>query len=337
MVGVAHAVEGPAAVVLMYHRFGEDKYPSTNIRLDQIDAHIAYLQEHKFSVLPLADVVAALDAGTPLPARAVAITIDDAYRSVFTEALPRFSRADFSFTLFVATGAVDVRERGLMSWDEIRALAADGGTIGAHGHAHAHMPALSRAALDADTAAMKRRFQEELGTVPALFAYPFGEAGSEDKRAVADAGFVAAFGQNSGPVYAEADRFYLPRFAMNERYGAMDRFALVVNTRPLRAVGLTPVSPVLAVNPPVLGFSLVNPPDLRGLACYGPSGERLAIQVAGAAVAVTPSAPFPAGRARVNCTVRAGGAWYWWGHEMVADFASEGVAFHPRSRPPSGR
>ena len=32
------------AVILMYHRFGEDQLPSTNIRLDQFDAHLENYQ-----------------------------------------------------------------------------------------------------------------------------------------------------------------------------------------------------------------------------------------------------------------------------------------------------
>ena len=71
-----------SAVVLMYHRFGEAKYPNTNSTLEQLDAHIAYLQANDFKVLPLPEVDAALKARKPLPPKAVAITIDDETRLV---------------------------------------------------------------------------------------------------------------------------------------------------------------------------------------------------------------------------------------------------------------
>ena len=90
----AAAGENPgSAVAIMYHRFGEDARPSTNIKLDQFHAHIAELTSGKYPVMPLGDIVAALRAGKPLPDRAVAITIDDAYRSVYTEAWPRLRKA----------------------------------------------------------------------------------------------------------------------------------------------------------------------------------------------------------------------------------------------------
>jgi peptidoglycan/xylan/chitin deacetylase (PgdA/CDA1 family) len=103
----AETAASPSAVVLMYHRFGEAKYPATNLRLEQLDAHIADLKANRFSVLPLDVVVASLKSRTPLPPKAVAITIDDAYKSVITEAWPRFGRAGFPFTVFVASEAVD--------------------------------------------------------------------------------------------------------------------------------------------------------------------------------------------------------------------------------------
>ena len=74
------------AVILMYHRFGEDRLPSTNIRLDQFDAHLEKLSSGNYSVWPLAKIVDHLQKDMPLPDRTVAITIDDAYLSVFTEA-----------------------------------------------------------------------------------------------------------------------------------------------------------------------------------------------------------------------------------------------------------
>lgn len=326
----AMAAEPPSAVVLMYHRFGEDKIPSTNIRLAQLDDHIADLKDGGFNVVPLKDVVAALQSGAALPEKAVAITIDDAYASVASEAWPRFKRAGFPFTVFVATKAVDDRERGIMSWDQLRALVKDGVDIGGHGHTHAHLPALSLDAVRADLATMNQRFVAELGFQPTLFAYPFGETGEAEKALVRDAGYVAAFGSNSGPVYGEADLFFLPRFALNENYGVMDRFRLITATRPLRAVDLSPRSPVLRTNPPELTFRIVDSPALGGLACFGPNGARLPITASRDRVKVSPERPFPTGRVRVNCTVRAAGAWYWWGHEMIAGGASEGVAVHRR-------
>ena len=85
--GVAYAAD--YATVLMYHRFGEDKYPSTNIRIEQFEAHLDMLINGDYTIWPLDKIVDHLQQGLDLPDKTVAITIDDAYLSVFIEARPR--------------------------------------------------------------------------------------------------------------------------------------------------------------------------------------------------------------------------------------------------------
>ena len=92
---LSQAVAAESAVILMYHRFGEDKYPSTNIRLDQFDAHLEKLASGDYTVLPLDKIIRHMQNGIDLPDRTVAITIDDAYLSVFTEAWPRLEAKGF--------------------------------------------------------------------------------------------------------------------------------------------------------------------------------------------------------------------------------------------------
>src|SRR3546814_11294366 len=51
------------AVLLMYHRFGEDDLPSTSIRLSQFEAHLAELTSGRYRVMALPEIVARLRAG----------------------------------------------------------------------------------------------------------------------------------------------------------------------------------------------------------------------------------------------------------------------------------
>ena len=82
------AIAADSAVLVMYHRFGEDKYPSTSVTLAQFEAHIEHLASGGYTVLPVPEILAAIDAGRPLPERTVGITVDDATRSTFVEAWP---------------------------------------------------------------------------------------------------------------------------------------------------------------------------------------------------------------------------------------------------------
>lgn len=310
-----------AASVLMYHRFGEDALPSTNIRLAQLEEHIAVLTSGAYTVLPLPEVVAALRDRRPLPPRTVAITVDDAYASFVTEGWPRFRKAGLPVTWFVNTEVVDKGFPGAPTWDDIRRLRAEGVTIGAHSHAHPSMPAQTAEAREADMDRSLAAFQRELGERPTLFAYPYGEASGEVMDLVARKGFSVAFGQHSGVAWAGDDRWYLPRFALNERYGVPDRFRRVIDALPLRAEAVTPADPTLGkdTNPPVFGFTVTEPDlALDGLNCYGPDGEIKPV-LDGAHVEVRLPKALPAGRTRVNCTLPgprgADGAlhWHWRG------------------------
>ncbi len=170
----AQGVQESGAVILMYHRFGENEYPSTNIRVEQLDAHLKVLREGGFSILPLPDIVAAFDRGEALPDRTIAITIDDAYRSIYDVAWPRFRAAGIPFTVFVATDPIDRGNGNYMTWDQIRELHAAGVTIANHTVSHLHMPDRDLATARAEIETAQKRLTDELGTAPTLFAYPYG-------------------------------------------------------------------------------------------------------------------------------------------------------------------
>ncbi len=316
------AAGSSAAVVLMYHRFGETDYPSTNIRIAQFEAHLAELASGNYQMSGLGEIAAALTSGRGLAERSLAVTVDDAYLSVYTEAWPRFRAAGIPFTLFVPSDAVDGGQANYMNWDQIREMAAAGVTIGHHSAAHGHMATWSRARLEADIERASRRFREELGFVPKVFAHPYGEASLTSLAVVAVAGFVAAFGQHSGVAQASLRATYLPRFALNETYGGLARLKLIANALPLPVSEVTPADPLLGENPPAFGFTLTTPlAGLSRLRCF-PSHEggpaHLEI-LGGRRVEVRPATPFPPGRGRINCTMPGeGGRWHWFGMQFFA-------------------
>lgn len=313
-----------SAVVIMYHRFGEQTLPSTNIRLDQFESHLRELATGKYNVRPLGEIMAALEEGRALPDRTIALTIDDAFISVYREAWPRLRKAKLPFTLFVATDAIDRRSRAYMSWDQIRELVKDDNvTIGSQTASHPHMPTLNAKRIKGELDKSNARFEKELGRRPTLFAYPFGEANRKVMAAARAAGFTASFGQHSGVLHGKADFDYLPRFAMNENYGSVERFRLAANALPLYATAITPLDPTLGptlgANPPAFGFTAGK--SIKGIeriACYSSShGKLTPMHLGSGRVEVRFPAAFKPGRGRVNCTLSAGdGRWRWLGYQF---------------------
>ena len=317
----APARAADSAVVVTYHRFGEDSYPTTNIGLVQFEQHLAHLKAGGYSVLPVFHIIAALRAGVPLPDRTVGITIDDAYVSVYDEAWPRLAEAGFPFTLFVATDAVDADRVGIMNWDQLRELAAAGVTIGNHGASQSHLWRGDPGSVREDIARAEHRFEQELGLKPSLFAYPYGEFDLPTRQVVHDFGFEAAFGQHSGTIHPAADFHGLPRFGLNQRYGGIDRFSLVVDTLPLIVTDITPADPLIASpNPPAFGFTVTEHlNEVGALACFAShQGETRIEHLGSSRIEVRLDEPLPSGRSRINCTMPAGdGRWRWFGHPFI--------------------
>jgi len=317
--GAGAAMAADHASILMYHRFGETKYPTTNIRLEQFDAHLERLQNGDFTVWPLPRIVEYLQSGQPLPDRTVAITIDDAYQSVYQEAWPRLQALDMPFTLFVATQPIDANRYGYMTWDQIRELQSAGVTIGSQTRTHPHMHQISIERSKNEIAESNARFIAELGLRPALFAYPYGEYDMQVIQAVMDAGFIAAFGQNSGIAHGYNGFYELPRFAMNEQYGTLSRLDLAINGLPLKVDQITPEDVILDQNPPIYGFTLA--PDMdkpKQLRCFNSIYGKLDVTIMGPRAEIRLPGPLNGKRARINCTMPGyDGRWRWFGRQFL--------------------
>jgi len=309
-----------SAVIIMYHRFGEDSYPSTNVRIEQFEDHIRTLTTGPYTVLPVDEIVAALRAGRDLPDRTIGITIDDAYRSVYTEAFPRLKAAGLPFTLFMATDPVDQGLPDFLTWDQIREMRDAGTDIGAHSASHLHMTEASAETNRAEMERSLKRLKEELGAAPTLFAYPYGEASLAVWSVVREFGFTTAFGQHSGAADSTSEPFYLPRFALTESYAGPDEFGLRIDTIALPVTDVTPEDPDLRDrNPPLVGFTVGSSiPSLLGLACYHSQFGAVDIDQLGThRVEIRFPGPLDPGRTRLNCTKPAGnGRWYWYGTQF---------------------
>jgi peptidoglycan/xylan/chitin deacetylase (PgdA/CDA1 family) len=306
-----------SAVVFIYHRFGEDSYPSTSVRADQFAAQVEELKTGGYTVMPLPEIVAKLRSGEGVPPRTVGLSIDDAYRSAYEVAWPLLRRANMPLTVFVSTDMIGNRD--MMSWDQLREMKRAGVTIGGHTASHPHMPALPIERNREEIAKSHRAYQAELGEVPTIFAWPYGEYALSLKPLMAEFGYTVAFGQHSGVIGPGADYFFLPRFAINENYGEIARFRLAARSLALPVTDVTPADPLVSArnNPPAFGFT-VDPSvgALDSLRCFA-DGQKVDLQRLGERrVELRVERPYPPGRARINCTLPTGGTWRWFGMQF---------------------
>ena len=315
---LAAAQSADSAVVLMYHRFANEKHPTTSLALEKLAAHIKELKSGAYNVIPLPELVEALTENIPIADRTIIITMNDAYQSVYKHAWPMLKEAGLPFTIFVTTRPVEKGQAGYLSWNQLKKMADSGVTIGAKSHT------LARLATQ-DTKDIKREIKtaadlllNKLNVKPYSFAFPYGQASKKTQIAAQMAGYKIAFGQHSGVMHRLTDRFFLPRFSLNNTYGNINRFLTLINAQPLTTFDITPPNPLLpaASNPPNFGFTVAA--DISGLerlACYHSSFGKLVLQHLGKSrIEIRFAQPFAMGRSRINCTMPGtNGRWRWFG------------------------
>lgn len=319
--------EGDHAIVLVYHHVSDETPASTSVSPAVFDSHLAYVEQNDFTVLPLAQIVSALRNDEPLPQRAIAFTFDDGYESILTEAMPRFAKRNWPFTVFVSTDAINKRYSGFMDWSDLRQIEANGGTIANHTGTHDHLvrrrqgesASAWQQRVIADIETSQTTLEKELDRPVRLFAWPYGEFDPALESIVAELGY-AAFGQQSGPAGRESSLQSLPRFPMATGFADLDSFAEKLRTRPLPVTVLSPDTPVLDVpaRPPALKMRIPDGPYRRAeLQCYVTGQQPAQIKWQGDIVTALAQEPLRAGRSKFNCTAPStdeNGVFFWYSY-----------------------
>jgi len=308
-----------SAVAVVYHQLGNAGSSTTSLL--NFDNHLAVLSAPKYEVRSLPQILNALRSETALPEYTIAITFDGAHTSIYEEAWPRLRALALPFTVFVATDLIDSGGQNYMSWDQLRELYSAGVNIGSLGRTYGHLATKGdpeNAANDINYA--QRRFIEELGGVPELFAYPFGEHSTTLQELVARHGHAAAFGQHSGVLHSKENFLALPRYPLVANFSDLARFRTVVDSLPLPVTDLVPINPLIQKNPPILGFTISSDlGPLQQLACYLARSGKLNLEQLGPnRIEVRFPKPLEKGRSRINCTLPGpGGRWRWFGMQLL--------------------
>ena len=205
-------------ISIMYHRFNESKYPSTNIDLEIFEKQLEIIQKEEMKFIHPKEFSKNLEQNKKN--RKVLLTIDDGLLSFYQNAWPILKNKKIPFILFVNTR--EVGTFNYMNWDQIKELFNEEFVeIGNHSHSHEYLVEESTEVIKNDIVKSIKIFEEKLGKNSDFFSYPFGEYSLEFKKIIKDLGFKYAFGQHSGVIDETKDRWGLPRFPINEKYGEL--------------------------------------------------------------------------------------------------------------------
>lgn len=225
------AASGGRAIVLGYHQFTGPGVSSRNIysmSQDVFESEMKYLHDNGYNVVPLSNVVRFVEHKGSLPPNAVAITIDDGYKSALVYAAPVLKKYGYPWTYFVYPEFITETEgKGAASWPDLIELDKEGVDVECHSMTH---PQLSKKTqkfhgsrhllspdeydqfLTSETSGAKEILEQRLGKKIKYFAYPYGDYNKAVEAKVIAAGFEAVFTVADNPVHVTTNIYSIGRY-----------------------------------------------------------------------------------------------------------------------------
>ena len=319
---IANEVSEKGIIALMYHRFEENKYPSTNIRINDFIKHIELMKNSNIEFIDEKTLKEIILKKKNYSEKKILLTIDDAFLSFYKNAWPILQKEKIPFILFVNTREINNRHPNYMSWDQIREIQKSNlGIIGGHSFSHEYLAFTTEDEVIKDINKSIEDYKRELNFNPEIFSYPFGEYSLEVKNIVKKLGYVMAFGQHSGVIHQRSDIFELPRFPINESYGTLDRFSFLLNTSPLPYKFFKPDEKLLKTNnPPNIEIEFEQ--NVRNINCFtneGGSWKKSEITyLDNNWIRVLLKEKYQPRRGKINCTLKMkDGSWGWLGKQFI--------------------
>ena len=196
----------PDALVLCYHALSPDWPAVLSVTPQRFERQAEAIAARGYRSMRFTDLV---DAGARR-GKVVAITFDDAYRSVHRVAWPIMRRRGLVGTVFVPTDFPGTERpmswKGIdhwadgphasdmvpMSWDELRELRDAGWEVGSHTCSHPHLTSLDDPELARQLRESREVCEEKMGEACASIAYPYGDVDERVIRVAGEQGYRTA-------------------------------------------------------------------------------------------------------------------------------------------------
>lgn len=314
-------------VVLQYHHVSDSTPSSTSTSVSLFQGQLDMIEDLGLEVVPLESGTRAALAGDLGARSQVALSFDDAYESVYSQAAPTLEERGFEYTIFVNTDSVG--SHGYMTWDQLEELNdRDGVTIANHTADHGHLakrPGESagdwEARVDRSLDEAQETLSEKLGTDVPMFAYPYGEFDDALLRRIEDRGWLG-FGQQSGAIGETSAATRLPRFPVANAYGQLNSLGDKLRSKALPVDASKLPDGVLTDNPPTLTFEVPETISVDRLSCFASGQGRVDFEVSeDDKIVLKAPKRFNSRRFRYNCTHPADDGSYYWLSQQWLDLS----------------
>ena len=262
--------EPPAATVLCYHIVEAPAAPRMHIDRETFRQHLRYLEMTGYNVIPLRhlyEYVAGKRAS--IPKNAVVITIDDGWRSTYTEAFPELQKRKFPFTVFIYPNIIGKTSNAL-TWKQIREMADAGVDIQSHSLTHPYLTKRKHRSkgekayaewLAKELGESRRILEKETGQKVQFLAYPYGDYDDRVAKAAANAGYTAALTCDFGSVRKGSDPLRMRRFVIDDRMD-FTAFRRYMGASPMKLAEMTPKPGVIDTGVTMVSAKIPNHQNL---------------------------------------------------------------------------
>ncbi len=211
--------EGVAVPIIMYHSIlaNPSRQGDYVITPDQFERDLQYLQTNGYTTVVMADLIAYVKEGVPLPDKAVVLTFDDGYYNNYHYAHPLLEQYGMKAVISPIavwseyyTAHPDECNRdnySQLTWEQLREMAQSGvWEIQNHSYDLHHADGSQKGAakrkgetdegyrlrLKNDLATAQGLLREQVGVTPTTFAYPFGAISDTSQEVLEEMGFCAS-------------------------------------------------------------------------------------------------------------------------------------------------
>jgi peptidoglycan/xylan/chitin deacetylase (PgdA/CDA1 family) len=227
--------DGVRVAILGYHDFSETE-PETamRIRTTKFRMQMEAIRQLGITVISLDDFIAWKKGERSIPEKSAMITLDDGWKSVYTDAFPILREFGYPFTLYLYKNYVDGGSKALTS-AMIREMVAAGATIGSHSVSHPYPatvksfmkkgPEAYDAYLRKEMGESKRFLQSRFKKNAGTYAYPGGFHTEEMFALGKEFGYSHMFTVIPGKVTRSTADDTVPRYMILGNYDKIFEFA----------------------------------------------------------------------------------------------------------------
>jgi len=227
--------DGVRVSILGYHEFS-DTAPETAMRISttKFRKQMEVIRQLGITVISLDDFIAWKNGEKQIPEKSVLITIDDGWKSTYTDAFPVLKEFNYPFSIYLYKNYVDGGGRALTT-EMIKEMMQAGATIGSHSVSHP-LPGVVKSHRNKGPEAYDKFIRNELGeskrflegkfSAPVTtYAFPGGFFTEEMLDYAEKIGYTHLFTVQPGKVKRSMPDNTLPRYMILGNYDKIFEFA----------------------------------------------------------------------------------------------------------------